>query len=76
MFHLTTKEKGYLLSRFESIEKESAPPLKLMERAEGLEKNLSDYVEGGVFIDFSKSLREFNRAEREVRQDPSKSWPN
>jgi len=74
MFHLTNKQKEYLLSRFESIEKESTPPLKLMERTEDLERKLSDYIEGGVFIDFCSSLGEFNQAEREVRQDPSKSW--
>lgn len=75
MFHLSCREERYLLSRFESIDKGSTPPLRLMEATEDLNRELSEYVRGGVFIDFQESLKEFNEIELEVRRDPLANWP-
>lgn len=75
MFHLSSREEKYLLSRFESIDKGSTPPLKLMEATEDLNRKLSEYVRGGMFIDFYESLKKFNRTELEVRRNSSNDWP-
>lgn len=74
MFHLSSREERYLLSRFESVDKDSAPPRELMEATKDLNRKLSEYVRGGVFIDFQESLKKFNETELEVRRDSSKNW--